>query len=96
MLQYYILAFQLAALSLTARAQWQGFKSPFKGSLTPRAHAGFSAIARNSYGPDGFSEADTDDLDYDSLLAMPSADLLAQLIALSNQNQAAQTTGKAR
>merc|ERR1712131_210667 len=35
-----------------------------------------------------FSDKDADDLDYNSMLAMPSADVLAQLIALSQMNAA--------
>merc|ERR1719428_771619 len=35
-----------------------------------------------------FSDSDADDLDYASMLAMPSADVLAQLIALSQMNAA--------
>ena len=40
-----------------------------------------------------FSDSDADDLDYNSMLAMPSADVLAQLIALSQMN-AASSGGK--
>lgn len=40
-----------------------------------------------------FSDSDADDLDYASMLAMPSADVLAQLIALSQMN-AASSGGK--
>lgn len=45
------------------------------------------------FGAGGFSDSDTDDMDYNSLLAMPSADVLAQLIALSQANNAASGGG---
>ena len=41
-----------------------------------------------------FSKSYQDDLDYNSLLSMPSSDVLSQLIAMSNANQAAQKVSK--
>ena len=78
MAQHYIIALTLFLVTVSY--------SQILG-IDPR-YSGFSAIARNSFGPEGFTQADTDELDYNTLFEVPSADVLEKLIALSESNSA--------